>query len=74
MFFFKKKKDPTEISGVDPAWAITQVVLGQHYHINLHNMLSIPHILVAGNSGSDDTRNIMAGLCFRATKVTLSMT
>ena len=68
MLWFNKKKDPTEISGVDPAWAMTQVVLGQHYHINLHNMLSIPHILVAGNSGSDDTRNIMAGALLQGNK------
>lgn len=68
MFCFKKKKDPTEISGVDPAWAMTQVVLGQHYHINLHNMSSCPHILVAGNSGSDDTRNVMAGVLLQGNK------
>lgn len=63
-----EKKDPTEISGVDPAWAMTQVVLGQHYHINLHNMSSCPHILVAGNSGSDDTRNVMVGALLQGNK------
>ena len=68
MFFLKKKNDPSEISGVNPARAMTQVVLGQHYHINLHNMSSCPHILVAGNSGSDDTRNVMAGALLQGNK------
>ena len=60
MFWFKKKKDPTEISGIDPTRIVTEVTVGQRYHLGLDKM-SNSHILVVGNSDSSETRSALAG-------------
>lgn len=60
MLWFKKKTDPTEISGVNSTRVVTTVTVGQRYHLGLDKM-SNSHILVVGNSDSNETRNVLAG-------------
>lgn len=68
MFFFRKKTELTDISGIKAKRIVTQVPLGQHYLLGMDNWVGNSRILVVGNPENGRTHNVMAGALLQGDK------